>query len=678
MKKEVLKDNYLLNVILTTLITFILELVFKLISGYSIFEYSLLRIFLSCSFLSIIISFISQLFKNRLTKNIINGLYIFIYSIYSLAQLGFLNFLGVYISFNTSSQFGAVTGYIKEFIESFSFKFYLILIPFIIYILLLIFISKKTKYERKIVSKKSLRLLILLLIVSICYYGTIRLPFMQNKYQIKSNSKLFKNPNISTLAVHEFGVSVFAIIDFKSFILPVQDDIVVSTDNEEEIVAPIDYQRKVTNYLEQINEGETNNKYKSLNEYFLSQTITPKNDYTGIFEGKNLVYILIESGSNALLKEEYFPNFNYLYKNGWSWENSYSPRNSCATGNNEFSALTSLYSIYNTCTSNVYKKNTYFESIFNIFNEKGYITNSMHDFVNWYYDRTTIHKNMYSGAFYGATQLKIKTADYYGEWPSDIEFMEKAFDIILNEKADKPFMTFLTTVTGHTPYTASSTYGDLHMDYYVNEGYSKATSRYLSKMQVTDEALGVMIEKLKDAGEFDNTVFVLFADHYPYALAQKNVKEFVDYELEDNSIERTPFLIYSSGITPEVHKEYTSYLNIIPTIANLFNLDYDPRLYMGNDLLSETYESMVVFADGSWKNEKAFYDASKSKIKYYGEEEYTPEEIQSINESISSKMTISTNAIKNNYFSYLENKMKDNNLSIYEKQELPVEEPLDN
>ena len=57
-------------------------------------------------------------------------------------------------------------------------------------------------------------------------------------------------------------------------------------------------------------------------------------------------------------------------------------------------------------------------------------------------------------------------------------------------------------------------------------------------------------------------------------------------------------------------EQYTTYMNIVPTVANLFGLDYDPRLYAGKDILSSTYENRVIFADGSWKNEKAYYNAS--------------------------------------------------------------------
>ena len=153
-----------------------------------------------------------------------------------------------------------------------------------------------------------------------------------------------------------------------------------------------------------------------------------------MFEGKNVVVLLLESVGEGIINEEYFPNFYKMYSEGWHWENNYSPRNSCATGNNEFSAMTGLYSIYNTCTSNVYKNNKYFNAVFNLFNDKGYTTTSAHNFVEWYYRRKVIHPNMGSGKYYEPGNLNIKTAGYYGEWPSDVEMVEKMMNIILNNE----------------------------------------------------------------------------------------------------------------------------------------------------------------------------------------------------------------------------------------------------
>lgn len=659
MKKSVFEDKYLKNLITITLVVFLIEILFRAISSFELFSYATLRIFISSFILSLIVTFLSSLTKRRWLRNTINLIFVFIYAFYTWLQLGFINYLGVYISFNTSSQFGAVTDYIFDYLTSFKLVYYVVFLPFIVVLLDYLVINRKREYNKLKISWKNLFIIPLLLVSCILYYSTLSLSFMQNEFQIKSNLKLFKNPDVPTVAVNQFGTTVFGLLDLKSYIFPPEEEETEFTAEIPEVeVIPT---REVSKALEEIALAETNKKYTNLNNYFLSQKVTDYNDYTGMFEDKNVVVILMESVNEAIINEEYYPNFYKLYTEGWHWENTYSPRNSCATGNNEFSAMTGLYSIYNTCTANVYKKNTYFEAIFNLFNNKGYTTSSMHNFSEWYYYRSTIHPNMGSGKYYAVRELGIKTAGYYGEWPSDKEFFDKAFDILLNDESDKPFMTWLTTVTSHQPYSTSSTYGDLYKNYFKEEGYSTNVSRYMSKLKVLDEAIGIMLEKLESAGELDNTVIVMLADHYPYGLNKSSISEMIDHDLEDYDIEKTPFVIYNPSMTPQTFTEYNSYINLVPTLANLMNLEYDPRLYMGSDLLSEDYESRVIFADGSWKNEVAYYNASTSKIKYYQEEVYTAEEIQKINNQVSLKISMSSTAIKNNYFKYLNEKIAEYN-----------------
>ncbi len=665
-KKFVYKDNFLSNWGILTIVLFIVEMIFRGLNKYAIISYASLRILLSVIIMSLIITTLSTLTKRKWLKNTIMIAFAFLYTIYTWLQMGFINFLGVYISFHTSSQFGAVKDYVFDFLASIKLSYYLIFIPFILFIVYVI-VTRKIEYKKLKINLKSLFILLALVCTSLLYYVSLNASFMQEDLQVKSNKKLFKDPDVPTIAVNQFGTVVFGLLDFKSFILPSSgDDTVFKAEPNVEVP----HNREVSEALSKIAENETTKKYMNLNNYFLSQKVTDYNDYTGLFEGKNVIVVLMESVNNAIINEKYFPNYYNLYTNGYSFENNYSPRNSCATGNNEFSAMTSLYSIYNTCTSNVYKNNTYFEAIFNLFNNKGYNTTSMHDFVEWYYYRKTIHPNMGSGKYYNASSLGIDTAGYYGEWPSDIELFDKGLDIVLNNEDGKPFMTWFTTVTSHQPYSVSSTYGDLYKDYFKEEGYTEYNSRYLSKLKVLDDALGVMVNKLKEAGVFEDTVIVLLADHYPYGLSKSNVSQLLNIptsELGDYEIERTPFVIYNADIKGQTFAQYNSYINLVPTLANLLNLDYDPRLYMGTDLFSPDYESRVVFADGSWKNEYAYYNASSSKITYFTDKEYTIEEIKAINNEITLKIEMSSNAIKNDYFNYLEKEIAEYNNTLEEE-----------
>ena len=427
--KEIFEDRFRNNFILLSIVIFAVEVIFRLISGFNLLVWPILRIFLGVLLISLLISSLATLIKKRWIKNTICSLVAFVLTLYGWLQLGFINYLGVYISFNTSSQFGAVKDYFWDYMASFKWYYYLIFVPFILYVVYLIVMSKKQEYKRLIINLRTIIIPFVLIIIGFLYYGTVTWNFMQNKYQTISNEKLVRHANNPSLAINQFGTSVFAVLDVKSYLFPQPEKLEIYSGkiNYNENIT-----REVSDDLEKIAASEKDNKYLNLHNYFLSQEITDYNEYTGIFKDKNVIVILMESVNDSIINEEYFPNFYKLYSEGWHWNNSYSPRNSCATGNNEFSAMTGLYSLYNACTSNVYLNNTYFQAIFNLFNNSGYETNSMHDFSEWYYKRPTIHTNMGSMKYYNAKSLNIKTASYYGEWPDDREFINKALDINLN------------------------------------------------------------------------------------------------------------------------------------------------------------------------------------------------------------------------------------------------------
>lgn len=649
------------------------ELIFRLCAHMPIFSYPTLRVFLSTLLLSSFIAYLLS-FVGKIPARIVMGLIIFLTNFYAYIQLGFNNFLGVYISFGTSSQLGAVVDYIKDFLHSIKYVYYTCYIPFILSLVYLIVFEKKvynedrsnaTKEEKQYkFYLKTLNFVGFSLVVVSLYYLTLTLKFMQNDLQLTPNKELIVNPSVPSTAIQEFGTTMFALGDIRVTLFPMDEKLSYaynkkSNKQESSIGADgVDYSRKIDDTAwEKVIANEKRSTYNTLNNYFISQDITNKNEYTGLFKGKNVIFIMMESIGDMFINPDLFPNFYKMYSEGWHWENNYSPRNSCATGNNEMSGMLSLYTINNNCTANQYKNNTYFESLFNLYNNAGYRTTSMHDYTEAYYYRSTIHRNMGSGKYYGVRDLGIKYSNEYVNWASDDEFMDKAVDILTNTDDERPFMTWLTTVSAHQPYSASSILGDKYLNDLSNYNYPRELKRYLSKAKETDNGLGTLLRKLDEKGILNNTVIVMYGDHYPYGLRKSTIKNILTYDLNDYEVERVPFVIYTPGLEPKTYKEYTSYINILPTMANLSDLNYDPRLYMGQDLLSKDYESRVVFADGSWKNEKAYYNASNGRIKNYTDNAYTSEEIKTINEKVSYQMKMSSLAIKNNYFKYLENEL---------------------
>lgn len=671
--KKFFSKGFFYNIFVMVISLFTIEIVNKLISGSSIFSFSSIRILLGLIIFSMIVNLFLA-FTNRKISKIVISIIVFAFSVYSCAQAGFFNFLGVYMSFQTSSQLGAVTSYIKDFLMSFHFYYFSTFIPFVLLIAYYIFLDKKFDYTFKINAKMLFILGVILVvdILSIGYYSSVLSTKLQSKLQTVSNEVLFLTANNPTVTIDQFGTLGFCFLDVKSMLFPVTitEEFEIKQEHKGE---HNEFSREIDDeaWKMLINE-ETDADINSINKYLISRDITDKNEMTGVFEGKNLIVIMMESVNDIFINPDYYPNFYKMLTEGWYFENNYSPRNSCATMNNEFSGMTSLYSIYNTCTASKYKSNTYFDSIFNLFNDQDYVTFSAHNYTQAYYPRKAIHTNMGSGEYYGVEKLGIKYSSNYVNWSNDDDFM-KAWLKILDKKTKKGenFMSWLTTVSSHQPYSSSSIQGDKYYNMTKGTKYDTDVRRYMSKLKILDNGLGVLLEGLKSRGILNDTVIVLYGDHYPYGISKKHLNKAMDYNTgTDMNAERVPLVIYNSKIEGKAFSQYTSYMNLLPTLANLFNLDYDPRLYMGTDMFSDDFKSLTVFADGSWKNEHAFYNASKTKIKYYSSYTYSDIEIRDINNEISQEMSMSSKIIKNNYFKYLENKLEQNREKIAKEKDI--------
>lgn len=660
--KEFIFSKMVRNKIMLFLFLFSTELIVRLVTD-SFLGYSILRVVLSSLILSLLISLISSYFNKAISK-IIKIIFCIMVTIYTFVEVGLYNYLGFYMGIGNSEQGAKTLSYIGDLIKSLKPVYYLLFIPLILIILYYCLIDKKLlKFEEKKKSKRvgikkvipTIITVVLIIAFSVLYYTTLIIPSMQNKLQTIKNTSLFKYPENSNLSVSQFGVLVYGLTDINSYIFNITGDEIdfISTNKNNNNV--------ITNYSRTIDDtawdalidNEKNSTYNKLNNYFINREIANKNEYTGIFKDKNLIVILLESVNEIAINKEYFPNIWKIYNEGISFRNNYTPRNNCSTGNNEMTAMTSLYSINNTCTANKYKRNEYFQAIFNMFNNHGYKTTSYHSYTDKYYSRHTIHPNMGSTKFYGVEDLGMEYSNVYEEWPSDLTFFETAMPYYINE--DK-FMAFMTTVTTHQTYNVPSTLGDKYVDLFENTEYSTTTKRYLSKMTELDKALGYMLEELERQGKLANTVIAMFADHYPYGLTNSQINTVLDYDVNvRQEVDRTPMVIYNSAIEPVKVEKYTSVVDLLPTLLNMFDINYDPRLYFGNDIMDKNYFGRVQFVDGSWQDSVGFYRATIGKFTETNNEgkTYTTDEIIAINNDITLKQKMSALAIKNNYFKYL-------------------------
>ena len=642
--------KYFLKIFLYLFLSyFFIELTFKVITFKNILEWSTLRILIFNLSSSLLISFLLSFFKEKVVKIVILILVLFS-GVYAITEMGFNNFMGNYMSFNAAGDgAGRVGEYVIEFIKYIKLEYYLCLIPFII--ILIIFIRKKDILTYIKYDYKQRALLAIIVVFSyLLSYATLIIPFMQNSNQIKSNLKLYYEPTLIELSLRQFGTNRFLTRDLIYMVMPHNNNSSIIIDEEKN---NIEQKPEKPNYIREIDDtkwqelmnNETNTNIKQLDEFYMSQNITSKNEYTGIFENKNLILIMIEAFDTIAINQDVAPTLYKMATEGFYFDNYYTPKYSCTTGESEYIGLTSIIPSSTVCTPNTYRNNTYTDTIFNLFNKKGYYSSSYHNWNDQFYSRTVLHQNMGSDKFYDVDALGIKIIQ---GWQSDYDLMTNSMPHFINQ--DK-FFSFIITSSTHFPYDVDSTVVTRNWNKVKDLNYSTKIKRYLAKVAELDKGLEYLLSELQNQNKLDDTVIVLFGDHHPLKMGLGELNSASSFNrYEGFNEDRLPFIIYNSEIEGKTISTTASTFDILPTLANMFNLEYDPRLYVGKDIFSED-EKIVIFTNGSWATDKALYFSSTGKYETLQDgvdEEY----INKINTKVSNWFTVSDLTLKTDYFKY--------------------------
>ncbi len=368
--------------------------------------------------------------------------------------------------------------------------------------------------------------------------------------------------------------------------------------------------------------GETDSTIRDMHEYFSQVEPTMKNHYTGLFEGKNLIWIVGEAFSRYALSETYTPTLTRMANEGFVFENFYTPIWGVSTSDGEYVTMTSLLPKSGVWSYSRSSSNYMAFSMAKLLGAEGYSARAYHNHTYTYYDRDSSHPNMgydYKGVGNG---LEVKKT-----WPeSDVEMMEKTIPEYID---DEPFHTYYMTVSGHLEYTfignsmASKHKADVQP--MLDAGYSEGAAAYIACQMELDQAIQYLIDELDKAGILEDTVIVLSGDHYPYGLEVSEMEELAGETIDETfEMYRSTCIIWNSEMRPVKVDKVCCSLDIMPTLANLFGLPYDSRLLMGRDMLSDT-PGLVIFNDRSFITDLGRY-SSKTDT-------FTPNEGETVDDS---------------------------------------------
>ncbi len=352
-----------------------------------------------------------------------------------------------------------------------------------------------------------------------------------------------------------------------------------------------------------------------LDQMYSNNEVTKSNKYTGKYQGKNLIFLQLEGIDSWLLNKTDTPTLYNMLSNSINFSNKHYSfyTGGGSTFNSEFS-LNTGFVVPISYTENAYSfsSNNFPYAMAKLFKSDGYVVNAFHMNTKEYYSRSINYDSWGYDHYYGLVDMEEYSDDTY---ELDRELINNEDFSNLMFPSNQKFVDYIITYSTHLPFTNVSGVCKLLYDL-DNEGkeveFVEMTEEECARRQAkeTDYMVELLLQKLEANNLIDNTVIVVFTDHYLYTLNDQTI--LAKYkETDNNLINNTPFFIWDNGKTKKTIKEVTSQLDILPTVLNLFGIKYNKINYIGSDALASNYDGIVFFSDYSWYDGNVYVDGGE-------------------------------------------------------------------
>ena len=477
--------------------------------------------------------------------------------------------------------------------------------------------------------------------------------YIKEKRKEKIGMVKFKDVNRKFSFINMFVTGIVCLLITSIFITKTEWSRFGKMWNRESVVSSFGIYTYQINDIIQSLEPKINNlfghdkAFRKVSDYYdANPAEESKNDYTGIFEGMNVLVIHAESLQTIALNRsfngvEVAPTFSRLAEEGIYFSNYYSEVGVGTSSDAEFTFSTSLMPSSNgTVFVNYFDRE--YSTIQKAFKNKGYYTFSMHGNTGDFWNRSTMHQNMGYDKFYSKSSFEID--ETIGLGISDKSFFKQAVPMIkeLSETQGMPFYGTLITLTNHTPWSDLELMDEYDTTWTVEidgeeivRDYLQGTTLgdYFRSVHYMDQAMDQFLTDLDEAGILDNTVVVIYGDHdariskknynimYNYdpftdSVLEEGDEGYVDYnEYEYKLDKNVPFIIWTKNKQYRTEiKKATGMIDAYPTLANMFKLEAN-EFQLGNDVMNDVDgDNTVTFTDGSYVTNKIYYNGQNGEI----------------------------------------------------------------
>ncbi|MFJ7646461.1 LTA synthase family protein [Lysinibacillus sp. NPDC097279] len=363
-----------------------------------------------------------------------------------------------------------------------------------------------------------------------------------------------------------------------------------------------------------------------VNNYIRSNQAASDENKFGKYKDRNLIVVSLESLQNFVINNdmdghEITPFLNSLTKDSdtYYFNNFYHQTGLGKTSDSEFILENSLFGLGRGAVFFTHGGNTY-NSMAERLGENGYFTNVMHPNNKSFWNRDMMYQSLKINKFYDVDSYTVEEGQAVNWGMKDIPFMEQS--AALMKDMPQPFYSRLITLTNHYPFTLDPE--DVMIPEYTSN--SGTLNRYFQTVRYMDEALKDFFQDLKDQGVYDNSIIVMYGDHY--GISENHNKAMAQYLGKDGItpydnalLQEVPLFIHIPGDGEgKEMEEVSGQIDLRPTILHLLGIETSKDMQLGADLFSPEHEDFVIFRDGRFITDKYVYAGEACYDKATGEQ----------------------------------------------------------
>lgn len=393
----------------------------------------------------------------------------------------------------------------------------------------------------------------------------------------------------------------------------------------------------------------------------------------GAAKGRNVILVSLESTQSFVINEklngeEITPFLNDFIKQSYNFNNVYHQTGQGKTSDSEFIVDNSLYPLGRGAVFFTNAGNQYMAAP-EILKNSGYYSAVLHANNKSFWNRDLMYDSFGYDSFFDINSYDVTDENSVGWGLKDKEFFEQSSELMKN--LPQPFYSRLITLTNHFPFDLDAE--DQLIDEY--DSSSQTLNKYFPTVRYQDEALKRFIEKLKEDGLYDNSVIVLYGDHYGIsenhneAMGQFLGKEITPFE--EVQLQKVPLVIHIPGITdkkPQTIETVGGQIDIRPTLMNLLGIDTKDQIQFGNDLLSDEKLDFTVLRDGSFITDQVVYTDGACYDKKTGKPLEETKQCEAFADKAKQELSLSDEIIYGDLLRFYDQKRLDNSSKRKEKQ----------